>query len=65
MKCLPEEYRYYLGDGNENNKGGQNINNTCDKSKNDSGKGVLDLFNAPNKFAKPGKEFSSSHKGKK
>ena len=65
MKCLPEEYRHYLGDGSENNKGSQNINNTSDNNNNNSGKGVLDLFNAPNKFAKPGKEFSSSNKGKK
>ena len=64
MKGLPEEYKYYLGDGNENNTGHQNINN-IDNSGDNKGKGVLDLFNAPNKFAKPGKEFSSSKKGKK
>jgi hypothetical protein len=59
MKGLPEEYRNYLGDGSEKKVGG--INNTSN-SGNQSGAGVLDLFNAPNKFAKPGKEFSYSKK---
>ena len=40
-------------------------NNKTGKNDNNNGLGVLDLFNAPNKFAQPGKEFSSSKKGKK
>ena len=59
MKGLPEEYRNYLGDGSEQKVGG--VNNTSN-SGNQGGAGVLDLFNAPNKFAKPGKEFSYSKK---
>ena len=62
MKCLPEEYRNYLGDGKEkkigNQKGDTNKNNN-------NGPGAFDLFNQPNKFAQPGKEFSKSQKGKK
>ena len=67
MKALPEEYRYYLGDGSENKIGNKdnNKNNKTGKNDNNNGPGVLDLFNAPNKFAQPGKEFSSSKKGKK
>jgi hypothetical protein len=67
MKALPEEYRYYLGDGSENKIGNKdnNKNNKTGKNDNNNGLGVLDLFNAPNKFAQPGKEFSSSKKGKK
>ena len=33
--------------------------------KNNNGKNMLDLFNKPNKFAKAGKEYSYSNKGKK
>ena len=64
MKGLPEEYRYYLGDGTEK-KIDYNQKSNKNNSGNNSGPGVLDLFNAPNKFAQPGKEFSSSKKGKK
>ena len=62
MKALPEEYRYYLGDGSEKKIDYQKSNNN---SGNNNAPRVLDLFNAPNKFAQPGKEFSSSKKGKK
>ena len=65
MKGLPQEYKAYLGDGNENNlKNEININNNND-SGNNNAPNMLDLFNKPNKFANPGKEFSSSNKGKK
>ena len=62
MKGLPQEYRNYLGDGTEKKNVGGINNNT---NKNTGGPAVLDLFNAPNKFAKPGKEYSYSNKGKK
>jgi hypothetical protein len=62
MKGLPEEYKYYLGDGSEKPIGGIQNNNNTGKSGNSSGPGALDLFNTPNKFAKPGKEFTHSHK---
>ena len=60
MKCLPEEYKYYLGDGSESKIGNQN--NNTNKSGNNNGPGALDLFNTPNKFAKPGKQYSYSKK---
>ena len=62
MKGLPEEYKYYLGDGNENKISNQNNNKGGNIENNNNSPGVLDLFNAPNKFAKPGKEFTHSHK---
>ena len=62
MKGLPEEYKYYLGDGNENKISNQNNNKGGNIGNNNNSPGVLDLFNAPNKFAKPGKEFTHSHK---
>ena len=66
MKGLPQEYKNFLGDGNENNKNEIKINNVDeDDSGNNNGKNMLDLFNKPNKFAKAGKEYSYSNKGKK
>ena len=66
MKGLPQEYKNFLGDGNENNKNEIKINNVDeDNSGNNNGKNMLDLFNKPNKFAKAGKEYSYSNKGKK
>ena len=63
MKGLPQEYKAYLGDGNENNFNNEiKINNNDD---NNNGPNMFDLFNKPNKFTKPGKEFSYSNKGKK
>ena len=66
MKGLPQEYKNYLGDGNENNfKNEIKINNNNNSGNNNNGANLMDLFNKPNKFAKPGKEFSYSNKGKK
>ena len=65
MRGLPEEYRHYLGVRNEQKIGNQNNKQINNNGDNKNRPGVLDLFNAPNKFAKPGKEFSSSYKGKK
>ena len=56
---LPMEQKHYLGDGNEINIGNNNANEG-NKQVN-----VLDLFNKPNKFGAPGKEFSSSVKPNK
>jgi len=53
---LPMEQKKYIGDGNEINFGKNNNSNEGNKGNNN----VLDLFNKPNKFAAPGKEFSSS-----
>ena len=55
---LPMEQKKYIGDGNEINYGKGNNINEGNKGNNN----VLDLFNKPNKFAAPGKEFSSSVK---
>ena len=66
MKGLPQEYKNYLGDGSENNfKNEIKINNNDNSGNNNNGANLMDLFNKPNKFSKPGKEFSYSNKGKK
>ena len=69
MKGLPQEYKNYLGSGNDNinNQKEIKINNIDDNnnSGNNNGKNMLDLFNKPNKFAKAGKEYSYTNKGKK
>ena len=66
MKGLPQEYKNYLGDGNENNfKNEIKINNDSNDNKQNNGPNMLDLFNKPNKFSQPGKEYSYSKKGKK
>ena len=59
MKELPEGSNNYLGDGNNNSK---NVINT---GGNKGKAGVLDLFNTPNKFGAPGKEYTSSVKSNK
>ena len=70
MKGLPQEYKKYLGSGNDNlninNQKEIKINNINDDNNNkDNGKNMLDLFNKPYKFAKVGKEYSFTKKGKK
>ena len=72
MKGLPQEYKKYLGSGNDNlNINNQkeikinNINDDNNNNGNDTEKNMLDLFNKPNKFAKIGKEYSYTNKGKK
>ena len=69
IKGLPQEYKKYLGSGNDNlyinNQKEIKINNINDDNNNkDNGKNMLDLFNKPNKFAKVGKEYSYTNKGK-
>ena len=64
MKGLPQKYKNYLGDGNDQNEIKIN-NNMDDNDGNNNGPNMLDLFNKPNKFAKAGKEYSYSNKGKK
>ena len=73
MKGLQQEYKKYLGSGNDNlninNQKEIKINNINDDNNNNNGndteKNMLDLFNKPNKFAKVGKEYSYTNKGKK
>ncbi len=71
MKGLPQEYKKYLGSGNDNlninNQKEIKINKINDDNNNgnDTEKNMLDLFNKPNKFAKVGKEYSYTNKGKK
>lgn len=62
MKQLPQEYRKYLGDGKE---GGANSGKGSGNSNTAQAGGVSNLFSTPNKFAAPGKEYSSSVKNKK
>ena len=72
MKGLPQEYKKYLGSGNNNlninNQKEIKINNINDDNNNNNGndteKNMFDLFNKPNKFAKVGKEYSYTNKGK-
>ena len=66
MGKLPQEDKYYLGDGSENYGYGNNKISSSKGSGSGSGQAnVLDLFNTPNKFAMPGKEYSSSVKQNK
>ena len=71
MKGLPQEYKKYLWSGNDNlninNQKEIKINKINDDNNNgnDTKKNMLDLFNKPNKFAKVGKEYSYTNKGKK
>ena len=70
IKGLPQEYKKYLGSGNDNlninNQKEIKINNINDDNNNkDTEKNMLDLFNKPNKFAKAGKEYSYTNKVKK
>ena len=54
-----------LGTTNPGEQGIVHINVDEDDSGNNNGKNMLDLINKPNKFAKAGKEYSYSNKGKK
>ena len=63
MKALPQEYKNMLSDGKENNH--YEIKGNNNSEDNGKGQNISDLFNKPNKFAKSGKEYSVSNKGKK
>ena len=65
LKGLPQEYKNMLGDGNENNMNNIEKNNSKNSGNNNKDSNISDLFNKPNKFAKSGKEYSISNKGKK
>ena len=55
MGKLPQEKKNYIGDGSEKYSGNY-ISNTGGSGGNAN---ILDLFNTPNKFGVPGKEYSS------
>ena len=61
MGKLPQEKKNYIGDGSEQYSGNY-ISNTGGSGGNAN---ILDLFNTPNKFGVPGKEYSSSVKTNK
>ena len=63
MGKLPQEQKYYLGDGTEKYSG----NSISNKGSGNTGgnANILDLFNTPNKFGVSGKEYSRSYKQNK
>ena len=65
LKGLPQEYKNMLGDGNEKNTNNIEEDDLHNSGNYNKGSNISDLFNKPNKFAKSGKEFSISNKGKK